>query len=217
MKKIRTIALVFGAFVLLGSCIDIDMRLEVSDNGSADLVARYTIDRDVWERGVFDDDDPNRIFPVSRRDMEELALRLEGVNLDRYRLAGDDQMVTIEATFSISDPQSLALLWAGATARTAEFRFTPREGNVRLPIAAARGPVDTAAADLVRDRLRESRFRLELIAPRPIESVIAPADLRYVTRPNERSIVVETELADIVLEADGYVVEVVWEAENARP
>lgn len=214
MKSIRLVILVLLVPFALSSCLDIHTEIELRSDGSAQLQATYDISREVWERGVFDHDNPNRVIPVSRRDIEELAALWDGVELERYRIRENETRVRVEFRLAIADPEALANVWAGVSDRLAETSFSPADRTVGLPLTTAHVELDTEAADLVRDELRDGRYRLDLTTPAPIVEIVSPVDGRYLLPDGgvgTRTVGVEGEIADFVLDPRPYVLELRWE------
>lgn len=214
MNLLRFTALAILTLVGLSSCFDIRTDVELRSDGSVELEAVYEIAREVWELGAFDDDNPNRVFPVSRRDIEELADLNDGVSLVRYRLRETATQVTIEFRLEIDDPQAFAQLWSGFSDRAAMTDFSPADRSLRLPLTSMREGIDPDAADLIRDELRGARYRLNLTTPGSISEVLQPEDGLHLLPdggPGERNIAVEAKIADFVLDPSPYVLELRWE------
>lgn len=214
MKSIRLVFLLSVLVITFTSCLDISMELDLRDDGSAVVDATYDISRQIWDQGAFDADNPNRVIPVSRRDLEELAALWEGVTLTRYRIRRSDTRVTVTFRMHLDDPEALAGLWSGVSPRAASTLFSPGERVLILPITSEREPIDTDAADLVRSELRGGVFRLRLSMPGPINTVRSPSDNRYLLDeggPGSRILVLEAQLADLVIDPSSYVVELTWE------
>jgi len=214
VKSLRLVLLLFSAAIVLTSCLDIAMELDLRSDGSAILDGTYDIPRDVWDRGAFDEDNPNRIIPVSRRDLQELLALWDGVSLDRYRIRRDDTHVVVRFRISADDPEALADLWSGVSARADQTDFSPQTGTLVLPITSSRDPVDPDAADFMRGELRGGTYRLSVSTPGTINEIRSPADGRYLLADGgrgSRKLVLEAELADLVLDPDAYVISLGWE------
>jgi hypothetical protein len=198
------------AVALLGGCFDIEMQIELADDGSSELSGTYRIGRDAWNTGVFDDDDPNRMIPVSRRDLEELALSHAGVVLDRYRIDEERSGVTIEYRFRVENPDALASLWTGFSESARGAVFDPSARTIALPVTEETAALDPDEIDLVRSGLRGARYRLVILAPSDITSIVSGTDeMRPVS--DGRSVTIDVELAEIVTRPNAYTLEIEWE------
>lgn len=214
MRSTRFVLLVLVILVTLASCFDISMELELNDDGSAVIDATYDIPRDVWDRGVFDADNPNRIIPVSRRDMEELAGLWDGVSLTRYRLRRSDTRVVVTFRIEAQDPQAFANLWSGVSARADRTEFSPRDRSLVLPITSRRRPVESETADLVGAELRGGTFRMKLSMPGTIRTIRSPEDRRYLLGEGgegSREVILEADLAELILAPEPYELDIVWD------
>ncbi|MGM0673203.1 MAG: hypothetical protein ACQETQ_00770 [Spirochaetota bacterium] len=106
-------------FVVLGlsGCIDLETHIELNEDQSGRLTVSYAIDTELWELGVFDEESSVRAVPVSRKDFDRSARRVEGIELVSYsRSTGSgssgDEVTEVEAVLRFSDLEALNELYA---------------------------------------------------------------------------------------------------------
>lgn len=147
----------------LASCLSVEMEVDLRQDGDYQLTMRYTMSRDLWELGVFDEDSPERAVPVSRRDAEETALRYEDVTLSDYeqRTTADD--VEITAVYRVGTPDSLQALWGSAGGTP--MRFDPEEGVIIIPLSAGTEELDPVQRDMFSSIFDNRHARLTVIPP----------------------------------------------------
>ena len=216
MNTLRITSIALLSIVVLASCFDMEMELDVHADGRSEITGSYRIEREVWELGVFDDENPNRAFPVSRRDMEELTGLYDGVTLERFRVREEDTSVRIEYRIETADPDALAQIWAGFSQRAVQTEFSPAGRSITLPITSGSEITTDEAIDLVRSRFAQAHYRLTVRTPAPIAElgVLDGDPQRYLdpqTGVGTDNAVVDTEIADLVLDRDPYVLFIAWE------
>lgn len=186
--------------VLLGGCISTQTDVVLRSNGSGEITFRYTIDREVYDLGVFDEHGATRPLPVTRSEFRAAADRLEGVRLRGYRERSGDAVVEIEARLSFAAADGLiALLGPGAV----ELEQSGVSGRFRYEIAPTVEPTGEQGALLARS-LDSYRLVLRFDAPRPVSHV----NVGTVTDRGVAELALT--LADIAVAAQPLVWEVRW-------
>ena len=104
--------MVAATVVLLGSCLDVETRIDFDSDLSGRMTLVYEIDAELWDMGVFDPESSVRALPVSRADFERTARRVDGVQLRGYSLSRGDATVSIEAELAFSDLDALNGIYA---------------------------------------------------------------------------------------------------------
>jgi hypothetical protein len=106
MRKIVPLCL---ASLLMMSCVGIDSRLTIKDNGSGSLSLTYRISQLVTDLGVSRSGARAVPLPVSKDDFERSLARTNGkVRLTRFARSEDEKDVTIRAELSFDSLEALS-------------------------------------------------------------------------------------------------------------
>ena len=105
----RKIVLLCSALALLTSCIGIDSRMTIRDNGSGTLVLTYRVSQLVTELGVSSTGKSVIPLPLSRPDFERSIAPSGGkVRLTRFDRSENEKDVTIHAELAFDSVDALA-------------------------------------------------------------------------------------------------------------
>ncbi len=184
-QHLRTLLLAVSAMSLT-SCLSLETELDLRREDALVLTMRYTVDRALWELGVFDEESQERAVPVSRRDAEETALRYSDVTLEEYRLEDKGEEVTVSVRYRAETVESLRALWGTAAGTPIAFQAGYR--GVSIPLATGPESVDPEQRAFIHDLFRDRHLRITVITPGPIEHVAltAPESDRQEQREGNR-------------------------------
>lgn len=105
----RKIAVLCVASLFLLSCVGIDSRLTVRDNGSGTLVLTYRVSQLVADLGLSSADKKVIPLPLSRSDFERSLESSKGkVRLTRFNRSENEKDITISAELSFDSLEALA-------------------------------------------------------------------------------------------------------------
>jgi hypothetical protein len=139
----RRISLVCLCAALLCSCVGVESRLSISNDGSGTLTLLYRIPRSAADLGRTPDKGGPVPIPVEKADFQRGIAGVPGVRLARYRRSADEETVTIRAEIAFTRLEDLAKVPA---LRDAGLSFA-RTGTTRTltqRVAAAPGSAPTA-------------------------------------------------------------------------
>jgi hypothetical protein len=166
MRKIAPLCL---ASLLMISCVGIDSRLTVKDNGSGTLSLTYRISQLVTDLGVSRSGARAVPLPVSKEDFERSLARTGGkVRLTGFALSEDEKDITIHAELSFDSLEALSRVDAF---RDADLKAGKEGGKSTFSQLVSRAATEPVSEDTLRmvDSLfdgYELTFVLE--TPRPI-------------------------------------------------
>jgi hypothetical protein len=166
MRKI--VALCF-TLALLSSCIGVDSRLTVRDNGSGTLQLTYRISQLVADLGVSSTGKSAIPLPVSRSDFERSLAASNGkVRLTRFDKSEDEKDITIRAEIAFDSLDSLAKIDAF---HDAELKWGTEGSRRTFSQVVARTPRQPLSDDS--RRMLEALFdgydlSFVVVAPQPI-------------------------------------------------
>jgi hypothetical protein len=168
MRKLAVLCL---SLALLSSCIGIDSRLTVRDNGSGTLQLTYRISQLVADLGVSSTGKSVIPLPVSRPDFERSLAAANGrVRLTRFDKSEDQKDITIRAELSFDSLEALAKIDAF---HDADLKWGSESGRSVFSQVVARTPKQPLSDDS--RRMLETLFdgydlSFVVVAPQPIQS-----------------------------------------------
>jgi hypothetical protein len=104
----RTAVLAFLCVALATSCVDVESRLSIRNDGSGSLTLEYRIPRSVSDLGRTPDKNAPVPLPVQKADFLRGIDGIPGVRLVRYTRRADDENVTIRAEVAFKRLEDLA-------------------------------------------------------------------------------------------------------------
>jgi hypothetical protein len=202
----RKIALLCLASLLMISCVGIDSRLTVKDNGSGTLSLTYRISQLVADLGISRSGEKAVPLPVSKEEFERSLARTDGkVRLTGFTRSENEKDVTIHAELSFDSLDALARVDAF---RDADMK-AGKDGTVSTFSQLVSHP---AAEPVAEDTLRmidalfdgyDLTFVLE--TPRPIRS----APLGTVSG-DKRTLTYRTSIKDVMSATTDIVLSASW-------
>lgn len=206
VRQLRVILLTLGASVLLGSCLSLEVTIDISDPTEYLLTYRYHVSSEVWRLGVFDEDSPERAIPISRRDAEETALLHPGVRLVRHEVSESTDRTVVEIEYAIESPDALAAVWAGDSPGAPRLEVT--DGTIRLPLALGGTEPDELQRDLIARAFAGESLSVTVVAPGPIETIDAGSGGE--SEIDGRSATYSRGFADLLSDPDGAWLTMSW-------
>ena len=167
MRKLAVLCLTLA---LLSSCIGIDSRLTVRDNGSGTLQLTYRISQLIADLGVSSTGRSVVPLPVSRADFDRsLAASAGKVRLTRFDRSENEKDITIRAELSFDSLDALAKIDAF---RDADLKWGTDGGRRVFSQVVARTPRQPMSEDS--RRMLETLFdgyelSFVVVAPQPIQ------------------------------------------------
>jgi len=166
----RKLVVVCCALALLTSCIGIDSRMTIRDNGSGTLALTYRVSQLVTELGVSSTGHSAIPLPLSRADFDRALAATEGkVRLTAFDRSENDKDITIRAQLAFDSVDALAKIDAF---HDAELKLASQGSDHTFSQLVARAPRQPLTDDSKRmlDALFEG-YDLSFVveAPRPIK------------------------------------------------
>ncbi len=166
----RKIVLLCVTVALLSSCIGIDSRLTIRDNGSGTLQLTYRISQLVADLGVSSTGKSVIPLPVSKSDfLRSLAASNGKVRLTSFDKSEDEKDITIRAQLEFDSVDALAKVDAF---RDADLKWATEGARRTFSQLVARAPREPLSDDSKRmvDALFEGYdLSFVLVTPQPIQ------------------------------------------------
>ncbi|HEY9593022.1 MAG TPA: hypothetical protein VHE79_00995 [Spirochaetia bacterium] len=167
----RKIALLCLASVLLTSCVGIDSRLTIRDNGSGVLSLSYRVAQVATDLGVATSGSRAIPLPVSRDDFDRSLKASNGkVRLTSFSRSENEKDITIRAELAFDSLDSLASLDAF---KDAELRVSTEGSKQTLSQLIARAPeepLNDETKQMIDTLFKGYDISFTVEAPRPIVS-----------------------------------------------
>jgi len=166
----RKIVILCSALALLTSCIGIDSRMTIRDNGSGTLTLTYRVSQLVTELGVSSTGRSAMPLPLSRADFDRALAATSGkVRLTSFDRSDNEKDITIRAQLAFDSVDALARIDAF---RDADLKLAAQGSDRTFSQMVARAPRQPLTDDSKRmlDALFDGydlSFAIE--APRPIK------------------------------------------------
>jgi len=162
-------ALVAGAVLLLGACLNVETRIDLEDDLSGRMTVSYEIDPELWEMGVFDAESDLRAIPVAESDFRRAARRVEGAELLSYSRSEGEELVEIEAELSFADLEALNGIY-GPGRRLISLSTDGTPATYRQGFRSA-DAYEVQDPELIESFFGKHRIDFEVRLPREISSV----------------------------------------------
>ena len=145
MRKIAALLLASG---LLVSCVGIDSKLTINDNGSGTLVLTYRISQLVIDLGVSTSTRGAVPLPISKEDFDRSLVNAKGkVRLTKFQRTENEQDVTIAAELSFDSVEALAQVDAF---QDAQLKLAVDGSRKTFTEVIARAPAEPVSEDSLR-------------------------------------------------------------------
>ena len=155
----------------LCSCIGLNTRIEINTDGSGEVTLSYRVSRLVLYLGTLDESQRFFAVPVSEKDFEELADRVDGLRLRSFGLEEDSGDVYVDARLEFDDVEALSGLF-GITGDSS-VTLAQQNGSSRYRHEIVRGypdGVDADSLEMIETLFRDYEVEFTLTAPRQITS-----------------------------------------------
>jgi hypothetical protein len=159
------------AALLLSSCVGIDSRLTIRDNGSGTLALTYRVSQLVVNLGNPSDGKGVVPLPLSRADFETSLASTQGkVRLTKFDRSEDPKDVTIRAELTFDSVNALAKMDAFQSAKIS-FSNSGGSGSFSELIAKApREPLTEDSLRMVDAFFGDYDLAFTIEAPRPVKT-----------------------------------------------
>lgn len=162
---IVTVILLFS--LLLTGCLSVETQVKMTDGERGELTYIYTVDRELLEAEVFDQDAENWPIPISRRDFTLFADAVPGAELREYARDDGQTESLITATFGFDSLEALERLLSTQESLSVE----PREGEFALrfqlsPLGVAE--LSDGQKTFLRSYLQDSTVTFSVTTPEPV-------------------------------------------------
>ncbi len=190
----RKIALLCVASLFLLSCVGVDSRLSIRDNGSGTLVLTYRVSQLVADLGVSGSEKGVVPLPLSRSDFERALESSKGkVTLTRFDRTENEKDIIIRAELSFDSLESLAQVEAF---RGQDLK-TGSEGSLQtfsqLIAHAPARPVTDESLRMIDAFFSGYDLTFRVEAPRPIKN-----NSLGTLSPDGRTLTYSTSIHDLV-------------------
>jgi len=203
MKKI--ILLLLGV-VFLASCVGIETRLDIREDGSGSLSLTYRISRELVDLGRTEGDPAVVPLPVSREDFERALHGIDGVLLKSFRRAQDEKEVTIGAVIAFASLEALSRIEAF---RELDTRISATESGrtlTQLIAKAAPVPVTADSRRMVEELFDGYELAYVVHTPAPITASSPGTTLSA----DRRTLTFTARISDLVDRTEDLVVSLRW-------
>jgi hypothetical protein len=202
----RKIAFLCCAAIILSSCIGVDSKMTIRDNGSGSLVLSYRVSQLVADLG-----DPGSgrgvvPLPLSRGDFERSIADAKGkVRLTRFDRSENEKDITIRAELSFDSLESLSQVQAF---QDAGLKATADGGRHTFSQVIARASSEPVTEDT--QRMLDAFFdgynlSFSIETPQPIQSNTLGS-----LSANRKSVTYTTTIKDIMLAKNDTILSVTW-------
>lgn len=202
----RKLAVVCLSLAFLSSCIGIDSRLTVRDNGSGTLQLTYRISQLVADLGVSSTGKSVIPLPVSRPDFERSLAAANGrVRLTRFDKSEDQKDITIRAELSFDSLDALAKIDAF---HDADLKWGTEGGHRVFSQVVARTPKQPLSDDS--RRMLDTVFdgydlSFVVVAPQPIQGSTLGT-----LSDDKRTLTYKTTIKDVMTTTQDLVLSASW-------
>ncbi len=201
-------------FPLFISCLSVEVDLDLRQENRQELTMRYTMARQLWELGVFDQDSPERAVPVSRRDVEETALRHPGVTVQDFSISEGETRVTVTVRYRADSFAGLQGVWGEAGRDPLTMRRNAASGVSTLSLPFAPGGVapDGEQLALMEEVFSGHRTKITVRLPGSVAaaSVSGAPPGEALPQVDRSTVVMEASMALVATSATPLVLEVTW-------
>jgi hypothetical protein len=153
---------------LLFSCVDVESRLSIRNDGSGTLSLEYQIPRSVADLGRTPDKDAPVPLPVEKADFLRGIAGIPGVRLARYTRRADEENVTIRAEIAFKRLENLAKVPALRDAGLALVENGGTRTLTQLVAAAPESPASVESLALVDSLFAGGSISIVLQTPAPM-------------------------------------------------
>lgn len=167
--------------LLLTGCLSVETRVTLSDGERGELTYVYTVNRQLLDAEVFDQEAENWPIPIARRDFELFADAVPEAELRSYSREEREAVSIVTARFRFRSLEALAHLLATRESIAVE----PREGEFGLrfqvsPLGVAE--LNEGQQSFLRSYLDDSTVTFTVTTPEPVSyTSLENADGRTVT------------------------------------
>jgi hypothetical protein len=192
--------------VLLSSCISIDSRLTIRDNGSGTLQLTYRISQLVADLGVSSTGKPVIPLPVSRPDFERSLAAANGkVRLTSFDRSDNEKDITIRAEMAFDSLDALAKVDSFHDAALTVGTDGPRRTFSQVVARAAKQPLSDDSRRMLDALFDGYDLSFVLVAPQPIQD----ATLGTLSS-DKKTLTYKTTIKDVVSTAQDLVMSARW-------
>ncbi len=205
-SSILKTATLCAALAALTSCIGIDSRLTIRDNGSGTLSLTYRISQIVADLGISSTGRPVVPLPVARADFERSLAPTGGkVRLSSFSRTENEKDITIHAELAFDSVDALSKV---AAFQDADLKLAASGSQRQLSQLVARAPQAPLSDD--NKRMLETLFdgydlTFVIEAPRPIQSSTLGT-----LSPDKKTLTYKTSIRDAMTTAQDLVMSAQW-------
>jgi hypothetical protein len=202
----RKIAALCCAVVILASCVGVDSKLTIRDNGSGTLVFSYRVSQLVADLGDSSSGKGIVPLPLSRGDFERSLAAAKGkVRMTRFDRSENEKDITIKAELAFDSLEALSQVEAF---RDAELKAGTDGGHRSFSQLIARVPSEPVTEDTLRmlDAFFDGyQLSFTVETPQPMESTTLGT-----LSADRKSLKYATTMKDIMLAKSDTVLKVTW-------
>lgn len=147
----------------LASCLSLEAEIDLRNAEAMLLTMHYRVDGTLWELGVFDADSSERAVPVTRRDVEETALRYDDVTVELYRQESEEDTMRITVSYRVGSVESMEALWGHTGGGS--LHFDPLSGLVEIPLAPGQDAITRDQREFLREIFAGRTMQLAVVTP----------------------------------------------------
>jgi hypothetical protein len=111
-KKYKMALPVLVILFLVSSCISIDTKLTIEEDGSGKVELNYSVSRMVTNLGKLDEEDDFLPLPLTEKDFLATAAMIQGLEVESFKIEENEEGVDINVLLSFDTIEALSQLIA---------------------------------------------------------------------------------------------------------
>jgi hypothetical protein len=188
--------------LLTTSCLSIDLSVTVQNADRIDVTVRYSVDRNLYDLGVFDENTPYRTVPITRDDAQRIAVRTDGATLQSYESRTEGNRTTVSVTYRVSGVEGFEQLFGGTD--LARIEFTDSGGTLSFTASPGNADLKADERDLLEQLFGDEQAVLTVRTPQSIKS------LANGERSGERNATFSTPMSRLMQSSEPVIWQVRW-------
>lgn len=172
MKRTKLLPLLAlgAASLLFMSCVDVDAKIALSQDGSGEVDLVYRVSRFVMNLGGAEKDRSQLPLPVAEEDFTRTVRAVEGLSLKRYQRIDDEEKATITATLAFADVKALGALLGDDPEAFSLAKEGEKTVFKLLLVPGNPDPLDAKTKEFFQSFFNAYGLNYTLIAPSPVKS-----------------------------------------------
>lgn len=150
--------------LLLSSCVGIDTKVKISENGSGTVVAEYRLSEDLVAFGELEANKDMLPVPLTKEDVENSLKTAKGLSLQSWSSRKDGTDLIVKTTINFDSLDSL-MLYLDPEGKLARYSATPSGHNIVFSLGENIPPLDPEMRDLAIEAFSPYSFKFAIELP----------------------------------------------------